>query len=114
VTSTGDREVLGSAVGDSEDETFWTEFLRGLRRRGLTGVLLVISDAHQGLRNAVGRVLQGAFWQRCRVHFMRNLLARVPKGSAEMVAATVRTIFAQPDPAAVHEQLDKLESRVLV
>jgi putative transposase len=108
VTTTGDREVLGSAVGDSEDETFWTDFLRQLRRRGLNGVLLVVSDAHQGLRNAIVKVLAGASWQRCRVHFMRNLLARVPKGSAEMVAATVRTIFAQPDPAAVAEQLDKV------
>ena len=108
VTATGDREILGTAVGDSEDEAFWTDFVRSLRRRGLTGVLLVVSDAHQGLRNAITKTLAGASWQRCRVHFMRNLLARVPKGSAEMVAATVRTIFAQPDPAAVAEQLDKV------
>jgi putative transposase len=108
VTASGDREVLGTAVGDSEDETFWTDFLRGLRRRGLTGVLLVVSDAHQGLRNAITKVLAGSSWQRCRVHFMRNLLARVPKGSAEMVAATVRTIFAQADSQAVIEQADKV------
>jgi transposase-like protein len=108
VTASGDREVLGTAVGDSEDEAFWTEFLRGLRRRGLGGVLLVVSDAHQGLKAAIAKTLAGSGWQRCRVHFMRNLLARVPKGSAEMVAATVRTIFAQPDPQAVAEQLDKV------
>jgi putative transposase len=108
VTASGDREILGTAVGDSEDETFWTEFLRSLRRRGLGGVLLVVSDAHQGLRNAIAKTLAGSGWQRCRVHFMRNLLARVPKGSAEMVAAAVRTIFAQPDPQAVREQLDKV------
>jgi putative transposase len=108
VTLTGDREILGVAVGDSEDEAFWTGFLRSLRARGLGGVQLVISDAHAGLQAAIARVLQGAGWQRCRVHFMRNVLARVPKGSADMVAATVRTIFAQPDAAAVAKQLDKV------
>jgi putative transposase len=80
VTAVGDREVLGLAVGDSEDETFWTEFLRSLRRRGLAGVRLVISDAHEGLKAAARKTLQGASWQRCRVHFARNVLARVPKG----------------------------------
>lgn len=108
VTLSGDREILGVAVGDSEDEAFWTAFLRSLRARGLGGVQLVISDAHAGLQAAIARVLQGAAWQRCRVQFMRNVLARVPKGSADMVAATVRTIFAQPDAAAVAEQLDKV------
>ena len=97
VSADGRREVLGCAVGDSETEAFWTEFLRDLRDRGLTGVQLVISDAHRGLTNAVATVLQGAPWQRCRVHFMRNALAKVTKGHAEMVAATIRTIFAQPD-----------------
>jgi putative transposase len=99
VTATGDREILGTAVGDSEDEALWTEFLCSLRRRGLAGVRLVISDAHLGLKAAITKVLQGCSWQRCRVHFMRNLLARVPKGSAEMVAATVRTIFRSTRPA---------------
>ena len=105
VTANGDREVLGVAVGDSEDGAFWTAFLRGLRARGLTGVQLVISDHHLGLKAAIGAVFIGASWQRCRVHFMRNVLARVPKASAEMVAAAVRTVFAQPDTAHVHRQL---------
>ncbi len=96
VSADGRREVLGCAVGDSETEAFWTEFLRSLRDRGLAGVQLVISDSHRGLTNAVSTVLQGASWQRCRVHFMRNALAKVGKGHAEMVAATIRTIFAQP------------------
>jgi putative transposase len=97
VTATGEREVLGLAVGDSEDEVFWTEFLRSLRARGLGGVRLVISDAHAGLTKAVRKVLSGAAWQRCRVHFARNLLCRVPKGQQDMVAAAVRTIFVHTD-----------------
>jgi transposase-like protein len=108
----GHREVLGLAVGDSEDGAFWTAFLRGLRARGLGGVKLVISDAHEGLKTSVGAVLVGAAWQRCRVHFMRNVLSRVPKGSQEMVAAAVRTIFAQPDRAAVAEQLDSIADKL--
>jgi len=106
VRGDGWREVLGFAVGDSEDGAFWTAFLRTLKARGLTGVQLVISDAHQGLKTAIAAVLLGASWQRCRVHFMRNVLAQVPKGNAEMVAAAIRTIFAQPDAAHVREQLD--------
>ena len=98
VAADGNREVLGLDVGDSEDEVFWTQFLRSLRDRGLRGVNLVISDAHSGLKAAISRVFQGTTWQRCRVHLMRNLLAHVPKGHKEMIAATVRTIFAQPDP----------------
>jgi putative transposase len=112
VRADGHREVLGLAVGDSEDGAFWTAFLRGLRARGLRGVKLVISDAHEGLRHAIAAVLVGAAWQRCRVHFMRNVLARVPKGSAEMVAAAIRTIFAQPDAQAVHEQLDSIADKL--
>ena len=108
VTITGDREVLGIDVGDSEDGAFWTAFLKGLRARGLTGVQLVISDHHLGLKAAIGAVFVGASWQRCRVHFMRNVLAKVPKASAEMVAAAVRTIFAQPDPTHVRAQLDEV------
>ena len=96
VAADGNREVLGLDVGDSEDEVFWTQFLRSLRDRGLRGVNLVISDAHSGLKAAISRVFQGTTWQRCRVHLMRNLLAHVPKGHKEMIAATVRTIFAQP------------------
>ena len=112
VTAKGDREVLGLAVGDSEDGAFWTSFLRGLRARGLAGVRLVISDAHEGLTGAIGAVLLDAAWQRCRVHFLRNVLTRIPKGSAEMVLAAIRTIFAQPDAPAVREQLDEIATRL--
>ncbi len=108
VAADGRREVLGFEVGDSEDGAFWTAFLRSLKSRGLTGVQLVISDAHSGLRAAIEAILIGAAWQRCRVHFLRNVLARVPKGLAEMVAAAIRTIFAQPDAAHVREQLDTI------
>jgi len=99
-------------VGDSEDKVFGTAFLRSLRARGLGGVRLVISDAHVGLRSSIERVMLGAAWQRCRVHFMRNVLARVPKGSQEMVAAAIRTVFAQPDAAAVADQLDSIASKL--
>ena len=112
VTRTGDREVLGLAVGDSEDGAFWTAFLRSLRARGLAGVRLVISDAHEGLKGATAAVLLGAAWQRCRVHFLRNVLTRIPRGSAEMVLAAIRTIFAQPDAAAVAEQLDEIVDKL--
>ena len=105
VAADGTREVLGLDVGDSEDEVFWTAFLRSLRARGLSGVRLVISDAHAGLKAAVARTLQGAAWQRGRVHFVRNAPARVNKAHGEMVAATIRTVFAQPDAAAAREQL---------
>jgi len=106
VTANGDREVLGCDVGDSEDGTFWTAFLRGLRQRGLAGVRLVISDQHLGLKEAISKVFIGAGWQRCRVHFLRNALALVPKAKTQMVAAAIRTIFAQPDAAHVRQQLD--------
>ena len=108
VTTDGGREVLGLDVGDSEDGAFWTAFLRSLKARGLTGVQLVISDAHTGLKAAITAVMVGASWQRCRVHFLRNVLARVPKGSAEMVAAAIRTTFAQPTGAEVIDQVDKV------
>ncbi len=106
VAADGNREVLGLDVGDSEDEVFWTAFLRSLKDRGLDGVRLVISDAHSGLKAAIARVFQGASWQRCKVHLMRNLLAHVPKSHKEMIAATVRTVFAQPDATATRDQLD--------
>ena len=106
VSADGRREVLGFAVGDSEDGAFWTAFLRSLKARGLSGTQLVISDAHVGLRAAISAVMLGASWQRCRVHFLRNILGQVPKGSAEMVAAAIRTIFAQPDAEHVRDQLD--------
>jgi len=104
VRASGEREVLGLDVGPSEDGAFWLQFLRGLVARGLSGVKLVISDAHQGLKGAIAAVLQGAGWQRCRVHFVRNALALVPKTAAQMVAATIRTVFVQPDAAAAREQ----------
>ena len=106
VSADGRREVLGVDVGDSESGAFRTAFLRSLKARGLTGVRLVIADAHTGLRQAVNAVLLGAGVQRCRVHFLRNMLAQVPKGNAEMVAATIRTVFAQPDAQHVREQFD--------
>src|SRR5581483_2387540 len=96
VQATGEREVLDLAVGHSEDGAFCTQFLRGLVARGLAGVKLVISDAHEGLKGAIAAVLQGAAWQRCRVHFVRNALTLVPKTAAQMVAATIRTVFVQP------------------
>ena len=92
----GRREDLGLGVGPSEAETFWTEFLRGLARRGLRGVKLVISDAHEGLKAAAARVL-AATWQRCRVHFMRNALAHAGKSGRRVVSAFIATAFAQED-----------------
>lgn len=94
----GQREVLGLDVGPSEDGAFWLAFLRGLMARGLVGVQLVVSDAHEGLKSAIASVLYGASWQRCRVHFVRNALALVPKSAQQLVAATIRTVFAQPEP----------------
>jgi transposase-like protein len=104
VTASGEREVLGLDVGPSESGAFWLGFLRELAARGLNGVKLVISDAHAGLKVAIGAVVQGASWQRCRVHFMRDALGLVPKNAQQMVAATIRTVFAQPDAAAAREQ----------
>jgi transposase-like protein len=108
VTLDGERQILGMDVGASEDRGFWTAFLRSLVKRGLAGVRLVISDAHEGLKQAIGTVLNGAAWQRCRVHFMRNLLATVPQAMREPIAAIVRTIFAQPDYATSMAQLHKV------
>lgn len=108
ITVIGEREVLGCAVGDTETEPFWSEFFRSLRGPGLTGVRLVISDHHEGLKSAIAKVLIGASWQRCRVHFMRNVLAKVPKADAEMVAAAIRTIFAQLSAEAVWAQFDRI------
>jgi putative transposase len=106
ITEDGGREVLGVMVGDSETEVFWTEFLRHLRERGLTGVRLVLADHHLGLVKAIRKVMLGAAYQRCRVHFLRNVFAVIPREAAEMVAATIRTIFAQPTADAVRTQLD--------
>jgi transposase-like protein len=104
VRASGEREVLGFDVGPSEDGAFWHGFLRSLVARGLSGVQLAVSDAHLGLKAAIGAVLAGASWQRCRVHFVRNALALVPKGAHAMVAATIRTVFAQPDAAKARTQ----------
>jgi putative transposase len=99
----GRREVLGMHVGASEAEPFWTEFLRSLMRRGLRGVKLVISDSHEGLKAAVRKVMR-ATWQRCRVHFMRNVLVHAPAGQRRMVSALIGTIFAQETEAAARSQ----------
>jgi len=104
VSADGRRESLGMDLITSEDGAGWTAFLRGLVARGLSGVVLVTSDAHQGLVDAVGATLPGASWQRCRTHFMRNLLCRVPKSAQPAVATMVRSIFAQPDADGVREQ----------
>jgi transposase-like protein len=104
VNAEGRREVLGIDVGTSEDGAFWLGFLRGLVARGLSGVELVTSDAHAGLRDAIATVFSGASWQRCRTHFARNLLARVPKSAHGLVATMVRTIYQQPSAEEVHAQ----------
>jgi putative transposase len=104
----GERRVLGTEVGPAEDEAFWTAFLRSLVKRGLKGVQLVISDSHTGLKAAIAKVLAGAMWQRCRVHFMRNLLALVPKAAQDAVAALVRTIFYQADHPSAMAQLHEV------
>ena len=103
-TETGEREVLGFDVGPSEDGAFWSAFLRSLVAPGLSGVRLVTSDAHRGLKGAVAAALVGASWQRCRGHFMRNALSLVPKAAQQMVGATIRTVFAQPDAKSAHQQ----------
>jgi putative transposase len=96
VDTEGRREIVGLHIGPSEAETFWSTFLRSLHKRGLAGVKLVISDAHEGLKGAIRRVFS-ATWQRCRVHWMRSALAHVPKGQQTMVAAALRQAFLQPD-----------------
>src|SRR4051794_57713 len=107
VSATGEREILGLDVGDSEEEVFWRGFLTSLKQRGLGGVRLVISDQHAGLVKALRRCFQGAAHQRCRVHFARNLLAHVPKAQTDYVAAAFRTIFAQATPAEVDAAWEK-------
>ena len=104
VNADGHREILGVDVITTEDGAGWLAFLRGLIARGLSGTSLVVSDAHAGLVDAIGSTLPGAVWQRCRTHYMRNLLTRVPKSAQAMVATLVRTIFAQPDAASTWTQ----------
>jgi len=110
VNADGRRELLGLKVGDSESEAFWSEFIGSLKERGLTGVKLVISDAHKGLTNAIRRMLQGSCWQRCRVHFARNLLQRVPKAHQGMVTAALRSVFAQEKASEIEARWDDLAS----
>jgi putative transposase len=104
VNTEGKREIVGLHIGPSEAETFWSAFLKSLARRGLNGVKLVISDAHEGLKAAVRRVFH-ATWQRCRVHWMRNALAHVPKSQQNMAAAALRQAFIQPDRAQASQVL---------
>jgi transposase-like protein len=104
VNAAGYREILGLDVTSSEDGAGWLAFLRSLVARGLSGVAMVISDDHAGLVNAIAAVLPGATWQRCRTHYHRNLLTRVPKSAQPWVSTLVRTIFEQPDAASVRTQ----------
>jgi hypothetical protein len=111
VNGDGRREVLGMAVGPSEAEPFWTSFLRSLTRRGLRGVKLVISDAHEGVKAAAAKVLSST-WQRCRVHFMRNALAHVGPSQRPMVAAAIRTAFTQETAEAAHQEWRAVADRL--
>ena len=111
VNADGRREALGMDIGPSEAETFWTAFLRKLARRGLRGVKLVISDAHEGIKAAVSKVLN-ATWQRCRVHFMRNALAYAGKSGRRVVSAFIATAFAQDDAAAAGQQWRKVADQL--
>src|ERR671922_2978743 len=111
VNTDGRREVLGMAIGASEAETFWVDFLRKLKRRGLAGVRLVISDAHEGIKAAVARVFR-ATWQRCRVHFMRNALAHAGKSGRRVVSAFIATAFAQNDAQAARKQWRQIADQV--
>jgi len=112
VNADGHRTVLGFAMGAAETEAFWKEFLRSLIRRGLRGVQLVVSDAHEGLKSALRQVMHGASWQRCRTHFMRNLLAHIPQDDKEEAASWVRTIFAQPTHEAAQHQVEAVVEKL--
>ena len=111
VNSDGRREVLGMDVGPSEAETFWTDFLRKLARRGLRGVKLVISDAHEGIKASVAKVMN-ATWQRCRVHFMRNVLAHAGRSGRRVVSAFIATAFAQDDAEAARQQWRRIADQL--
>ena len=111
VNADGRREVLGIAVGPSEAEVFWTDFLRSLARRGLRGVKLVVSDAHEGIKAAVSKVMS-CTWQRCRVHFMRNVMAHAGRSGRAMVSAFIGTAFAQEDVEAAKAQWRKVADQL--
>jgi putative transposase len=111
VDAEGRREIVGLGLGPSEAETFWSGFLKGLVKRGLRGVKLVVSDAHEGLKHAIAKVL-GATWQRCRVHWLRNALAHVPKGQQTVVAAALRQAFLQPDQEAARQAWRQLADQL--
>jgi putative transposase len=113
VNADGHREILGVDLITTEDGSGWTAFLRGLVARGLSGVALVVSDAHGGLVDAIASVMPGATWQRCRVHFVRNVLTRVPKVAQGMVATLIRSIFDQPDADQVHAQHARVVEQLL-
>ena len=108
VNRDGYREILGVDTTTVEDGAGWTAFLRSLVARGLSGVRLVTSDAHEGLKNAIAGVLRGASWQRCRTHFMRNLLGKVPKNAQAFVATFVRSVFMQPDQESIEKHLQRV------
>ncbi len=108
ITTSVQREVLCIEVGDREDETFWTAFLRRLRERGLSSVQLVITDAHAGLKKAIRRCCQGVNWQRCWIPFARNLLVKIPKGSVDMVAAALRWVFVQQEKQSIVHQWEQV------
>jgi transposase-like protein len=110
VNADGRRELLGLQVGDSVNEGFWTAFIGSLKERGLTGVKLVVSDAHVGLTKAIRRMFQGCCWKRCSVHFARNLLQRVPKAHQGMVTAALLSVFAQESAAEILSRWDALAS----
>ena len=112
VNTEGKREILGMDVGTSEDGAFWLAFLRSLVARGLRGVQLVTSDAHQGLKDAIATVFGEACWQRCRTHFMTNLLSKVPKRAQPWVATMIRTIYQQPSPEEVHAQHQRVVAQL--
>ena len=112
VSADGTREILDLDIHTTEDGAGWTAFLRGLVARGLSGVRLVISDAHPGLVDAIASTLPGASWQRCRTHFVRNLLTKVPKAAQPFVASAVRSIFDQPDASTTHEQHGRVHEQL--
>jgi putative transposase len=111
VHASGRREVIGLDVGEAETESFWREFLRGLRARGLDGVRLCISDAHQGLKNAIAQVL-GCPWQRCTVHFVRDMLGHVSRAQQPLVSGAIRGIFTAPSAEQAHVRLEQVVAQL--